>query len=587
MTWASECDPCASHCDPNSQLCRTLADSRQEPAEVHLPASQFDPAEGMAAQSCMRLNSLRDRNPSRSAARPDRSAGNSSALEGREHASLRDSEKSFRLLVEAVKDYAIFMLDPEGNVVSWNPGAERIKGYTAREIVGRHFSTFYTAEDRARGLPAQVLAIAVAEGRFEDEGWRVRKDGTRFWASVVLTPIRDKNGHLRGFGKITRDLTARKQMDALRERQGQLKEFLAMLCHELRNPLAPIVNALALIRNASSEEQSALLDVIERQTSQVIRLVDDLVDVNRVTRGKVTLKREVADLGNLVSQAMETCRPLIDERRHTVELCLSSKPLPVHVDATRIIQAAVNLLTNAAKYTPRGGRISVSTDSDNDRAVLRVRDSGVGIPAPLLPKIFDLFVQGERPLDRPEGGLGIGLTLVRQIIELHGGSVSAFSEGANRGSEFIACLPLAVADSLAAASKPEAEPEPTLARTRRRLLLVEDNRDSAATLASLLEIAGHEVRVIHDGRHALPISLDYRPQAVVMDIGVPGLNGYEVARQFRASLELARIPLIALTGYGDDSARQEARDAGFDHYLVKPVEPSSLMTIIDQLGIRN
>jgi len=533
----------------------------------------------------MRVDSVRDRKTSDSAARPRRSAENSSAPQGQEHASLRQSEKSFRLLVEAVKDYAIFMLDLEGNIVSWNQGAERIKGYTAREIVGRHFSTFYTPEDRARGWPAQILAIARAEGTAEDEGWRVRKDGTRFWANVVVTPIRDKKGRLRGFGKITRDLTARRQMEALRERQDQLNEFLAMLCHELRNPLAPVINALALIRNSPAEEQAALLDVIERQVSQLTRLVDDLVDVHRVTRGKVTLKREVVDLGKLVSEAMETCGPLIDERHHNVEVCLSTQPLPVDVDATRITQAAINLITNAAKYTPRGGRISVSTDCEQDRAVLRVRDSGVGIPAPLLPKIFDLFVQGERPLDRPEGGLGLGLTIVKQIIELHGGCVSAFSTGPHQGSEFVAYLPLANADRLAATSK--REEKPTLPRTRRRLLLVEDNRDSAATLASLLELAGHEVRVVHDGRRALPLSLDYRPQAVVMDIGVPGLNGYEVARQFRASPELARTPLIALTGYGDDNARREARAAGFDHYLVKPVEPSSLMTIIDQLGIRN
>jgi CheY-like chemotaxis protein len=243
--------------------------------------------------------------------------------------------------------------------------------------------------------------------------------------------------------------------------------------------------------------------VVERQISQLTRLVDDLVDVHRVTHGKVTLKRAVVDLGNLVSEAMETCGPLIDERHHNVEVCLSTQPLPVDVDATRITQAVINLITNAAKYTPCGGRISVSTDCEKDRAVLHVRDSGVGIPAPLLPKIFDLFVQGERPLDRPEGGLGIGLTIVKQIIELHGGCVSAFSKGPNQGSEFVAYLPLANADRLAATSK--REEKPTLPRTRRRLLLVEDNRDSAATLASLLELAGHEVRVVHDGRRALPL----------------------------------------------------------------------------------
>jgi PAS domain S-box-containing protein len=502
-----------------------------------------------------------------------------------ESLSLRDRDESFRLLVDAVEDYAIFMLDLDGNVVSWNHGAERIKGYAAREIVGTHFSRFYTQEDRAREWPAHVLAAARSEGRFEDEGWRVRKDGTRFWANIVLTAIRDHQGVLRGFGKVTRDLTAKRRMDALQERQDELKEFLARLCHELRNPLAPIANALELIRNKPAAEQAGFLSVIERQVGHLTRLVDDLLDVNRLTRGKVELKREVIDLKPLVSDAVDACRSLVDGRGQAIDLHLGDEPLPVDADPTRVVQLAVNLITNAAKYTPEGGRISISVSRQNNQAVLRVKDTGVGIPADLLPKVFDLFVQGERSLDRPEGGLGIGLTVVKRIVEMHGGSVSAFSEGPQQGSEFVVRFPVVLEHHRAAAPAPVTEPTPR--RTRQRLLVVEDNRDSAATLAALLEIAGHEVRTVNDGTKVLALAVHYKPDAVLMDIGIPGMNGYEVARQFRSLPELAETTLIALTGYGHEEARQRAKEAGFDDHLVKPVEAAQLLRIIDRLAGEN
>jgi PAS domain S-box-containing protein len=530
----------------------------------------------------MQERAVRDRATDALAKRPRQKREEPVDVRGPTSGKFWESEEPFRLLIDAVEDYAIFMLDLDGNIVSWNQGAERIKGYAAREIIGRHFSQFYTEQDRARNWPAHVLAAARADGRFEDEGWRVRKDGTRFWANVTITAIRDRKGQLCGFGKVTRDLTARRRMDALQERQEQLTEFLAMLCHELRNPLAPITNALELIRNTPVNEQPELLSVIERQVSHLTRLVDDLLDVNRLTRGKVDLKKEIVDLRLLISHAVDACRSMVEGRSHSMDLHLGDEPSSIDADPTRVVQLAVNLITNAAKYTPEGGRISISVHREKDQAVLRVKDTGIGIPAELLPKVFDLFVQGERPLDRPEGGLGIGLTVVKRIVEMHGGSVSAFSEGPEQGSEFVVRFPVALDDRQAAPAIRTVEP--ARAHVRHRLLLVEDNRDFAATLAALLEIAGHEVRTVNDGTEAMPLAIHYRPDAVVMDIGIPGMNGYEVAQQFRQSPEFAKTTLIALTGYGHEAARRRAKEAGFDDHLVKPIEAAQLLQVIDRLG---
>jgi len=293
----------------------------------------------------------------------------------------------------------------------------------------------------------------------------------------------------------------------------------------------------------------------------------------------------VIDLKPLVSHAIDACRPLVDGRGQAIELHLGDESLPVDADPTRLVQLAVNLITNAAKYSPERGRISISVGRQNDQAVLRVKDTGIGIPADLLPKVFDLFVQGERSLDRPEGGLGIGLTVVKRMVEMHGGSVTAFSEGPHQGSEFVVRLPVALEHRRAAPPARVAEPTPT--RTRQRLLVVEDNPDSAATLAALLEIAGHEVRTVNDGTKVLALAVEYRPDAVVMDIGIPGMNGYEVARQFRKSPELGETTLIALTGYGHEEARQRTKEAGFDDHLVKPIEAAQLLRLIDRLGGAN
>lgn len=309
---------------------------------------------------------------------------------------LRESEEQFRLLVEGIRDYAIFMLNPEGYVVSWNSGAEAIKGYRAEEILGQHFSRFYPEKDIARRWPWHELKVAREVGRFEDEGWRVRKDGTMFWANVVITALYDREHRLRGFAKVTRDMTERRRVEALEKADVHRTEFLAMLAHELRNPLAPIRSALGLIGPARPDDATLEWSrgVIERQVAHLTRLVDDLLDVSRITADKVTLQREPVEIAQVVAGAVEGSQPLIQERGHVLEVQVPEEPIWVQGDLTRLSQVVLNLLNNAAKYTPEGGRIRLTAESQEGEAVLRVQDTGMGMAADLLPEIFELFTQG-------------------------------------------------------------------------------------------------------------------------------------------------------------------------------------------------
>jgi PAS domain S-box-containing protein len=496
----------------------------------------------------------------------------------RQEDTLRHSEERFRLLVDGVQDYAIFMLDTDGRIMSWNSGAERIKGYTPQEIIGRHFSTFYPPELIAVDWPAHELRVARAEGRYEEEAWRVRKDGSRFWANVVISALRDPNGTLRGYAKVTRDLTQRKQVEALREAGRKTEEFIAMLGHELRNPLAPIRNAVQVMRmfRLGNPKLEWCRDVIDRQVDHMGRLVDDLLDVNRITTGKILVVKEPMLLSAALARGVESSMPLLNEHRHRLEVVTPDVPIRVDGDLTRLSQVFLNLLNNAAKYTPEGGVVRLSSSVEDGEAVVRVRDNGIGIAPELLPKIFDLFVQGSRSMDRADGGLGIGLSLVREILRLHGGTISADSAGTDHGSEFTVRLPLlseitaeALVDDAAGASGPH-----------RRILVVDDNRDAAASLALLLGNFGHEVHVAHDGEAALERARELRPDTVLLDIGLPGINGYEVAAELRQLEGVRNAMLIAITGYGQDDDRKRSSNAGFDHHLVKPVNPVVLNDLL-------
>ena len=496
---------------------------------------------------------------------------------------LRRSEEKFRLLVGGIRDYAVFMLDTDGRVASWNAGAESIKGYKAEEIIGEHFSRFYPPEAIERKFPEMELEVATRVGRFEDEGWRLRKDGTAFWANVIITALFDPSGELRGFAKVTRDMTERRRVVALEESERKMNEFLAMLGHELRNPLAPIRNALDLMRIQSTGDSTHewARSVIDRQLTQLTRLVDDLLDIGRISSGKIALHKEPIEVNAAVQRAVEASRPLADASRHTLEVRLSPEPLSVDGDLTRLSQVVLNLLTNAIKYTPAGGRIEVDVAREGASAVVRVKDTGIGMAPELIPTVFDLFVQGERSLDRSEGGLGIGLTLVKRLVSLHGGTVSVHSDGPGRGSEFAISLP-----ALAQSSAPR-EPQPTApvvpARRGSRVLVVDDNRDSADTLAALLEAWGHEVRTLYDGPSAIAAAAEFQPNVVLLDIGLPKMNGYEVAVQLRKSGNRRPLILVAFTGYGQDEDRRRVREAGFDYHLVKPLEPAELEKILDSV----
>jgi signal transduction histidine kinase/CheY-like chemotaxis protein len=353
-------------------------------------------------------------------------------------------------------------------------------------------------------------------------------------------------------------------------------EFLAMLGHELRNPLAPILNALHVMRlpGVSPCEVDQARGVAERQVRHLARLVDDLLDVSRVSRGKIDLRKGRVDLRNSVCRAVETVRPLIEARHHELTLTLPEEPLDLVADAARIDQVLACLLSNAAKYTEPGGRINLAAARDGDEAVVRVCDNGIGIEPDLLPHVFELFTQADRSLDRSQGGLGIGLTLVHRLVELHGGRVTACSAGIGRGSEFLVYLPLATAGcSIHDTADPHPAPgRATFVTQPRRVLVVDDNIDAARILARLLSADGHRVDVAHDGRKALEIAQVCAPEVVLLDIGLPELNGYEVASRIRSLAGLERVVLVALTGYGQAADRIRASAAGFDHHLVKPVD---------------
>jgi PAS domain S-box-containing protein len=499
---------------------------------------------------------------------------------------LKDSEERFRLLVEGVTDYAIFMLDPDGRVMSWNAGAQRIKGYTADEIIGQSFSRFYTKEDREAGKPLRTLQTARAKGNSHDRSWRVRKDGSRFMGDVSVTALYDHTGKLYGFAKITRDLTQEQRIEALETEGRHLNEFLAMLAHELRNPLAPIRSAIDLMRirglDAAKLEWSR--GVIDRQTTHLSRLVDDLLDVSRITRGKVTLHKEPLDLAALIERSVEASRPLLEARRHDLKLTLPQQPVRLEADPIRLVQVVSNLLNNAAKYTPEGGTVAVAASVEGDCAVIRVSDNGIGIPADLLDKVFDIFQQGDRELDRPEGGLGIGLTLVDRIVTLHDGSVEARSEGPGRGSEFIVRLPFQSFREEPAPAAGAGGMAQSHASGPLRVLIVDDNVDAAETMTMLIEAIGHQARMVHEGLAAVKAARDYGPDLVLLDIGLPGMDGYQVAREFRQSDDLRHIRLAAATGYGQEQDRKRAEEAGFDEFLVKPISLGNLEALISRVA---
>jgi CheY-like chemotaxis protein/nitrogen-specific signal transduction histidine kinase len=384
------------------------------------------------------------------------------------------------------------------------------------------------------------------------------------------------------FVGIVRDASERERLYAeIRDADRRKDEFLAMLAHELRNPLAPIRSGLDLLEMEGVDATTAAWtkDMMKRQVQHMVRLVDDLLDVSRIMRGKIQIRKEPLSLGDVITRGIETAHPLIDAQGHELIVSLPREPLWIEADTVRIAQVVANLLNNAAKYNDKPGHIWITAELENGQAAFRVRDDGMGMEKDLLPKVFDLFTQADRSVARSQGGLGIGLTLVRLIVGLHGGTVEAYSEGLGKGSQFTVRLPLMAAPA-AQVEKTRADVRPQAPATQHRVLVVDDNTAAARLLSTIVSRWRHDVQTAFDGETALEMANRYHPDVVLLDIGLPGMSGYQVAKSLRRQPQFAHTLLVAVTGYGQEEDRRRSREAGFDHHLVKPVAPDTLYELL-------
>ncbi len=480
---------------------------------------------------------------------------------------------------------AVMVTDTRGRVTLMNPVAQRLTGWGEDAVDHPLEEVFRIVNEDTRATVESPVARVIREGTvvgLANHTVLLARDGSELPIDDSGAPIRDARGRIVGVVLVFRDVTERRRAErALQDADRRKDEFLAMLAHELRNPLAPIRHAahtLGLL-GLADERVQWVSGVIERQVGLMTRLVDDLLDVSRITSGKVTLQREPVLVAALLAQALEGSRPLAENRRQTIEVDAAEDAGSVDGDPVRLAQAVGNLLDNAVKYTEEGGRIRLSARAEGDEVVIVVRDTGVGIPPGLLPHVFDLFIQADRSLERRQGGLGIGLTLVRRLVEMHGGSVQATSDGPGQGSEFSIRLPRLPG---AAGEAEVAAGAPTERRvgSSRQILVVDDEADSADSLALFLRLRGHDVRTAYDGPSALNEVLTHQPDVIFLDLGLPGMSGYDVARRLRATPGVGAIRLVALTGYGTEADRQNTRDAGFDLHLAKPVDPLTLDAIL-------
>ncbi len=494
-----------------------------------------------------------------------------------------EANQRLRLLIDSVSDYAICMLDRHGIVQSWNDGARALYGYTAEEAVGRHFALFYPPDELGRDRPDEALRRANEHGRVEHEDWRVRKDGSAFWAHAILSALPSTTGREQNFVAITRDMTARRRLEELEASSRRMNEFLALLGHELRNPLAPIRNAVSILKLKASDDPDVNRSrlIVDRQLAHLTKLVDDLLEAGRVSSGKIRLSTEIVDIADVVHLSVEASQPMFDARGQCLAVEESGQRMYVNGDPTRLVQALNNLLNNASKFSPPGSTVTLELGPRGNAAMLRVSDQGRGISADALATVFDLFVQEHPPgahLD--EGGLGIGLTLVRAIAELHGGHVEAKSGGTGNGSAFTLWLPLAQAPADIGATP--AEPAPTADR-QLEVLVVDDNRDSADSMTLLVDMLGHTARSAYDGEEALQQFGARRPQVVLLDLSMPGLTGFDVIRGIReqASSDGGKHVIVAaMTGLGSDEDIARTRAAGFDAHLVKPVDLDEVEAVL-------
>jgi PAS domain S-box-containing protein len=497
-----------------------------------------------------------------------------------------------RLLAAIVEssDDAIVSKSLEGTIQSWNAAAERLFGYRAEEAIGKHISLVIPPDRLAE--EDTIIATLTAGRRIEHfETERVHKQGRRVHVSLTISPIHDDSGRVVGASKIVRDITARKLAEAEREKltadlrvaDQRKNEFIATLAHELRNPLAPISNMLEVLKHEDTDPAARrqAREVMERQLRQLVRLVDDLLDLNRITHNRLELRQDEVELAPVIQQAIEASRPLAAASDQRISVSLPAGPVWLRADPARLAQVFGNLFNNASRYSPAGATITVSARAEADDVVVSVRDNGIGIPPDKLEEIFDMFMQLDRTHAQAQGGLGIGLTLAKRLVQMHGGTIEARSEGAGLGSEFLVRLPVVKAP--AASAQPARGP---LDAAARRVLVVDDNADAAMSLAMLLQIAGNETHVVHDGLAALDAAREFRPNVMLLDIGMPKLDGYEVCRRLRSQPWGAEIFVIALTGWGQEDDRRKSAAAGFDGHLVKPIEPEMLSNLLATLPAR-
>jgi PAS domain S-box-containing protein len=500
-----------------------------------------------------------------------------------EHVRAEETQARLAAIVESSQD-AVISKTLDGTIRSWNAEAERLFGHTAEEAVGRSI-TLIIPPDRLDEEHMIVERLRRGERVKHFETVRMCKTGRMVDISLTISPIHDSAGRVIGASKIARDITDQKRTaEALRDADRRKDEFLALLAHELRNPLAPLRNGLEILRLAGPDTAAVTRAraMMERQLAHMVRLVDDLLDVSRVSRNKLELRRSRVLLTDILSSALETARPVIDAAGQELITALPVEPIRLDADLTRLAQVFSNLLTNSAKYTDPGGRIELAAERRGGEVVVSVRDNGIGIPADALPHLFEMFSQVDRSIERATGGLGIGLALVKGLVEMHGGTVTAESEGLGKGSTFT--VRLQTLESRLETMDPETTEEgPGADRPRRRILVADDNLDSASSMEILLELLGNEVRAVHDGVEAVVAAERFRPEVVLMDVGMPRLNGYEATRRIREQPWGREMIIVALTGWGQASDKAMSREAGCDGHLVKPIDLAELNQLLATL----
>ena len=500
---------------------------------------------------------------------------------------LHDTAEQFHILVDSVEEYAIYLLDPNGNVISWNTGAEKIKGYSTEEIVGKNFASFYTADDVAAGKPQRNLREASRRGYIRDQGLRVRKDGSTFEAEVIITALRDDTGKIRGFSKVTRDVT-----DQIRSREFEAEkiaaqkaskakdDFLAALSHELRTPLTPALAAATYLQDNAEKlppEFAEDIEIIKRNVQLQARLIDDLLDLTRIARGKLHLELEDCDAHTIIENAIETAHSAIAAKQLNVSTQLEAKEYHILADCIRLQQVFWNLINNAVKFTAQGGQIAIRTFNDKSKRFhFEITDTGIGIEPQRLTSLFQPFEQADPSVSRQFGGLGLGLAISKRLVDLHHGTIEAESRGRSFGATFKVTLDTLLQGSAAIGPNHRVGGKTSIPL---RILLVEDHKDTRRTLSRLLTHFGHNVVTADNVEGAMAIMASNNIDAVLCDIGLPDGSGYEVAAQARAH---GGIKAIALTGFGTEQDVQRSKEAGFDFHLVKPINFQELQTVLDQ-----